>query len=53
METWGSRVGAAKVLHIISLTRESGAVAAAAVLGVFVCVFFFSLTLQQVRRQGL
>lgn len=52
METWGSRVGAAKVLHIISLTRESGAVAAAAVLGVFVW-FFFSLTLQQVRRQGL
>lgn len=49
METWGSRVGAAQVLHIISLTGESGAVTAAAVLG----GFFFSLTLQQVRRQGL
>lgn len=45
---WGTLVGAAQVLCVLSLTRGSGAVTAAAVLG-----GFFSLTLQQVRRQGL
>lgn len=50
METWGSWVGAAEVLHIISMTGESGAVAAAAVLGVFVFVFFFDIAASEETR---